>query len=131
MPITSEKAQITSQNNKKAFFNICHADTTGVMVWGTQSRPTLLSLGKNGFDFIQQEDERAMNFWLDGIEESRNFRIMNDSIYELAEGEQREMIAVSEEAQANIEEIKAIFPDFSESQIIERALEMMAVYWKH
>lgn len=130
MPITTEKAQITSQHDGHAYMNICHADDTGVMVWGTQVLPLLLSLKGDFFELASFEDEESLNTWLVGKQDKRNFRIMDDSIYELVEGEQLEMIAVSEAAQLNIQKIQRVFPDCNESQIIERALEMMVAYWR-
>ena len=126
MPITTNKAQITSQHKGRAFFNICHADPAGVMVWGTQSNPTLLCLVDGGFGFHQFEDEESLEFWLTGMDDKGNFIIKDDAVYEIKYGNENKMIAISEVAQLNIQKIRRIFPDCTDEKIIERALEMMA-----
>ena len=116
MTITTNKAQIKSDYKGTAFMNICPADTAGVMVWGTLSKPTVLLIRDNVFELVQFEDEGSLNFWLNGIE--------NATIHDVSK------LNFSDKAKASLNTIKNVFPDCTGEQIIERALEMMAAYWR-
>ena len=103
--------------------NICHADSCGVMVWGTLSKPTVLFIRDNEFNFAQFEDQAALDSWIAGMDDFIGYDV--DKL-----GANPRGYTLSKEAQLYLQKIKRILPDCAEDQIIERALEMMAAYWK-